>query len=101
MAKIMSFDKTLLDALKAAGIATDLTTRVVIDIQAGHPVVIHTQQMGDETVIDVVATLAGVQIDREPKPDGPPSLCGLRVGDGLRCDREQGHVGRCSNRAFG
>lgn len=70
MSKIMSFNKQLFAALKDVGLADDLTARVVIDIRAGQPVVAYVQKFTDETVINVVQTLAGVEITRKQRTDG-------------------------------
>lgn len=60
----------LVDALKRAGLADANTRRVVIDIQADHAVVVHTEKFADASVIDVVQTLSGVEIIRKEADHG-------------------------------
>jgi hypothetical protein len=55
----------LIKALYASGIADSNTRRVVIDIQAGHAAIIHTERYGDSELLDVLQTLNGVEITRK------------------------------------
>ncbi len=58
-------------ALVDAGVFTEedagRVTRVVIDVQADRAVVMHVQFLGDDRLLDVVPTLAGVEIRRGGK----------------------------------
>ena len=51
-------------ALHAAGIVPDPNTirRVVIDLQAGQVAVLHLELLADVRILDVVPTLAGVEV---------------------------------------
>lgn len=69
MAKVMTpFDPELMGALRAL-LGEDLSSvrRVVIDIQGGHVPIVHIERYGDEKMIDVVRTLAGVEIERKDR----------------------------------
>ena len=57
----------LLDALKEAGIVRDGDNvhRVIIDISANCPVVVHVERYGDERLLNLVRTLDGIEIRRE------------------------------------
>lgn len=68
-------DVTLLPALREAGLADENTRRVVIDLQCGHVPIVHIERIGDDKLLNVVQTLAGVDItwvyrDSEPEVDG-------------------------------
>ncbi|HEV7651333.1 MAG TPA: hypothetical protein VGP26_24550 [Actinophytocola sp.] len=65
MAKFAAMNPEPVDALKRAGLADENTRRVVIDIQADHAVVVHTEKFVDDSVIDVIQTLSGVEITRK------------------------------------
>jgi len=56
--------KKFFEALKAAGVVSeeDLIRRIVIDIQAGHVVVMHVERFCDERLLDVIPTLDGIEI---------------------------------------
>lgn len=58
-------DPALLEALAGLGIDTQNTRRVVIDIQAGRPPIVHVEMFGSDKIIDVVQTLAGIAIERK------------------------------------
>jgi hypothetical protein len=70
MARITGSDPTLIKALTDAGLCDDDTRRVVIDIQAGELPRVFVEKFGDERLIDVIQTLAGVEITREEPTDG-------------------------------
>lgn len=75
------FDAGLYRALRDAGLANNNTTRVVIDIRLGHIPVVHTEQLGETTVIDVVRHLGGVEVQRiDGQPQGP--TVGQAIGEG-------------------
>jgi hypothetical protein len=58
----------LLDALQGLGIGEvrERVRRVVIDLQAGKPAIIHVEKYGDERLIEVFRALEGVEIRHEP-----------------------------------
>ena len=66
----------LFDALAAAGVVdrSEPIARIVIDAQAGHLLRLHLERFGDERILQVVPSLAGVQIStipaRKEDPDG-------------------------------
>lgn len=63
----------LLAALRAAGLCDDDTTRVVIDIQAGHIPVIYTEKLAGrkDDLLSVVTALGGVQVEvRKAEKEG-------------------------------
>jgi hypothetical protein len=51
-------------ALADAGIVEDIDTvqRVVIDVQAGEPLMIYVQRFGDERWLDVAPLAAGAEV---------------------------------------
>jgi hypothetical protein len=53
-----------LDVLVAANVIRrgERVRRVVIDAQIGEAVVIHVERFGDTRILDVVQTLAGVEV---------------------------------------
>lgn len=58
----------LIQALTAAGLCDDTTTRVVIDIRAGYLPVVYTEKIGAEPdMLSVVTALGGVEIRRGGK----------------------------------
>lgn len=81
MAKILSDHRVLLEVLREAGLADSNTRRVVIDIQTGKGVIVHTEQWGDEKLLSVIEALRGVEITREAASDGEAN--GLRVDDAV------------------
>jgi hypothetical protein len=58
-------------ALADAGIIEDIfdVTRIVIDAQAGHVVMIYVERFGDERLLKVAQTLDGVEISGVPAAD--------------------------------
>lgn len=66
MARILS--DPIEQALIAAGIADENTSRVVIDIQVGHLPKVYIERFGDDKLLDVVKTLEGVKVVREERP---------------------------------
>ena len=64
MAKYTSDHPDVVAALEALLGDTSAVRRVVIDIQAGHVPIVHIERLGDEKMLDVVRSLAGVEIDR-------------------------------------
>lgn len=57
----------VLAAIDNLGVGDHRTIRrLVIDLQAGTPPVVHVEHYGDERILDVVRALEGVQIQREP-----------------------------------
>ena len=68
---IVLSDKVIV-ALRALGIDTNMVRRVVIDLQAGHAVVIHIERFGDDRILEVVRALEGVEV-RFVTPDAGPS----------------------------
>lgn len=64
MGKITGDYPELIAALRSIGLAG--AARVVIDIQAGAPVRIFTEQYGDDNIIQVIQALDGVQITTVP-----------------------------------
>ncbi len=91
-------DGPIEDALIAAGIADDNTTRVVIDLQVGHIPRVHIERHGDDKLVEVIQTLEGVEIVREERPphrqpclSKPPTLESY--------DRLFGHVHACIHEA--
>lgn len=65
MSVIRSYDPRLVAALRALGINTDKTRRVVIDIKSGQVPVVHIEMLSDENVIHVVQSLDGIKIERK------------------------------------
>lgn len=55
-------------ALREAGLADDSTRRVVIDVQSGHLPVVHTERLGDERLLGVVAIAGRVEVVRDQRP---------------------------------
>ncbi len=64
---IMTFEP-IEQALIAAGIADENTSRVVIDVRCGHIPVVHIERFGDDKLLEVVKTLDGVKVVREERP---------------------------------
>lgn len=65
MVRILNNHPELTVALSAlCGIEATMLRRVVIDIQANHAPIVHIERWGDESLIDVVRTLAGVEVMR-------------------------------------
>jgi len=67
-------DKHLYDALHSAGIADEMTRRVVIDIDVKGVVTVYVEKYADARIINVVTTLDGIEIktliaDNESKED--------------------------------
>lgn len=62
MSKIISDE--LLAALREVGIATENTRRVVIDMKAGRGTIVHIEQWGDRSLLNVIRALDGVEIER-------------------------------------
>lgn len=62
----------LFAALQAAGLADGRTRRVVLDLplDAVGPITAYIERYGDERVIDVISTLAGVEIRYVPDEEG-------------------------------
>lgn len=60
--RIMS--ESLWPAFVKAGLFPDdgAVRRVVIDVQAGEPVVMYVEMWGDERLLDVVPTLEGIEV---------------------------------------
>lgn len=67
VAKILS--DPLLEALRANGVATDDTRRVVIDIQAGCAPIVYVEKYGDRSLIKVIEALSTVDVVKVPTPD--------------------------------
>lgn len=65
MAKITSDYGPLGEALRSIGIEPNDTTRVVIDIRAGHTPIVHVEYFGTDKLIDVVRALGGIEIERK------------------------------------
>jgi hypothetical protein len=65
VAKYTSNHPDVIEALTALVGNVDSVRRVVIDIQSGHVPVVHIERYGDEKMLDVVRSLAGVEIERE------------------------------------
>jgi hypothetical protein len=64
VAVITELNKELQAALAGVvGGDIDKVARVVIDIRAGHAVVVHVERFADERLIDVVRALEGIQIN--------------------------------------
>ena len=63
MAREMLLGQKLIDALTEAGIANDLTTRVIIDIRANEVPVIYIERLGDTRLLEVVPVLAEHRIN--------------------------------------
>ena len=61
----------LLDALRNAGIATDKTRRVVIDIQVACAPVVYLEQYADEHLIQVIEAMSIVDIVVNSASKGP------------------------------
>ncbi len=101
MSKIAGHHPALYDALeRALGIDRNYVRRVVIDIQAGEPVTVHVQMLGDESIIEVIETLSGLDITRVI--DGGPEQCldqapaSVRLVNGgweILCVLDDGHDG--------
>lgn len=61
--KLILSDKVF-EALTGAGLfrADERIAHVVIDLRAGEVAVMHVRRFGDERLLEVVETLAGIQI---------------------------------------
>lgn len=61
----------LYEALIDAGIVRrgERIRRVVIDARAGYPVIMHVERITDDRLLDVVATLDGIDIHCQGGPD--------------------------------
>jgi hypothetical protein len=61
--KVISTD-TMWKAMVAVGVfrESDRISRCIIDMQAGHPVVMHIQRWGDERLLEVAPLLKAAEI---------------------------------------
>jgi hypothetical protein len=68
--KIIGSTSPLFASLREAGIADENTRRVVIDIRGDAVPIVHIERYGDSELINVIRTLAGVEINRRDASDG-------------------------------
>lgn len=76
--------KNVTKALMAAGLADELTRRVVIDIPANDLVIVYREQLGDARMLDIVGALStdpSVQIRGVPNPESKEDSDGGRLID--------------------
>lgn len=68
-------------ALAEAGVIQEdlnYVRRVVIDVQAGHVVVIYVERFGDERLLNVAMTLEGIEVSSVPNQAGGEGREGVR-----------------------
>lgn len=81
-------------ALVAAGVIpeADSVQRIVIDVKdAGEPVIIHIERIGDERLLDVVRHLDGIEVRTGRPAGGSAAPAGDHPGDADR-DDQPGHL---------